>query len=782
MSETRVLPFVILKHMVVFPKMMLHFDLAQTTAEESVKQAVQSGQEIFLAMQREKGPEAEQKERTAAEDACEIGVIANVKQIIKLPNNQTRILVQGVERARLRGCPASELPYPLAEVVPAPMEPAELSSLEEEALRGSLLELIDTFLKSLPKNNGELGKQLRHAANFQTLLEQSMATLPIPPQERQKLLEADNVLQQFERLMAVLANEVQILQIRRQIQEKVQSNIDQNQKEYVLREQLKVIREELGEAGPLEESERFRQEVEELDAPEEIKAVIRGEIRRFTQLGYNNSESSIVRNYIETMLSLPWNRCSEEHLELANARKILERDHYGLEEVKKRVLEFLAVRSMSNAAPSPILCLVGPPGTGKTSIAKSMAEAMGRTYVRICLGGVRDEAEIRGHRRTYLASMPGRFVQGLRTAKVNNPLMLLDEVDKIGSDYKGDPSAALLEVLDSAQNSRFVDHFIEQPVDLSKVVFVATANTTETIPKPLLDRMEIIEISSYTQLEKLHIAKDYLVPGQLKKHGLTKAQLSFRSKGLEAIIQGYTREAGVRNLERKIGEVCRKAVLALVEQQEQGREAEKICVTEKNLERFLGVSHYRKEALPTKPEVGIVRGLAWTSVGGEVLEIEVNTMNGKGELVLTGRMGDVMKESARTGISYLRSVADEYGIASDYFEKHDIHIHIPEGAVPKDGPSAGITMASAVLSAVTGIPARQDLAMTGEITLRGRVLPIGGLKEKLLAAKLLGISSVLVPEMNRQDVSRLSEEILEGMQLTYVGEMKQVLSQVLADK
>lgn len=775
MSETKILPFVILKHRVVFPRMMLDFDLTQTTAGEAARQAAQSGQEIFFALQREEEPE----NADDSAESYEIGVIAGVKQIIRLPNNQTRILVQGSERARLIGRPDTELPYALAEVVPAPMEPSGLSPVEEEALRGSLLELIDAFLQNGPKGNAELGKHLHRAADLVQLLEQSIAALPMPAQEKQRLLEAENIVRQFEGLTVILRKEMQILQIRRQIQEKAQSNIDRNQKEYVLREQMRAIREELGETGPMEESERFRQEVEELDAPEEIKEVIRGEIRRFSQLGYNNSESSVVRNYIETMLALPWNRSSEEHLELVNARRILERDHYGLEDVKKRVLEFLAVRGRSSAAPSPILCLVGPPGTGKTSIAKSMAEAMGRTYVRICLGGVRDEAEIRGHRRTYLAAMPGRFVQGLRTAKVNNPLMLLDEVDKIGSDYKGDPSAALLEVLDSAQNSRFVDHFIEQPVDLSKVVFVATANTTETIPKPLLDRMEILEISSYTLLEKLHIAKDYLVPGQLAKHGLTKAQLSFRGKALEAIIQGYTKEAGVRNLERRIGEVCRKAVLALAEQEEQGREAERFCVTEKNLEHYLGVSRYRKETLQTEPEVGIVRGLAWTSVGGEVLEIEVNTMPGKGELVLTGRMGDVMKESAKTGISYLRSIGEEYGIASDYFAQHDIHIHIPEGAVPKDGPSAGITMASAVLSAVTNIPARQDLAMTGEITLRGRVLPIGGLKEKLLAAKLLGISSVLVPEKNRQDVQLLSEEIRDGMEITYVRDMKQVLAQVL---
>lgn len=779
MSETKILPFVILKHRVVFPRTMLDFELAQTADGEAARQAAQSGQEIFLALQKEPDPASEAADSGA--EAYEIGSIASVKQIVRLPNNQTRILVQGLERARMIGRPDTEQPYVLAEVVPSPMEPAELSPEEEEALRESLLELIDAFLKNGPKSNAELGKHLRRAADLTQLLDQSIAALPMPAQEKQRLLEAENIVRQFERLTAILMKEMQILQIRRQIQEKAQSNIDRNQKEYVLREQMRAIREELGETGPLEESERFRQEAEKLDAPEEIKEVIRGEIRRFTQLGYNNSESSVVRNYIETMLSLPWNRSSEEHLGLANARKILERDHYGLEDVKKRVLEFLAVRGRSSAAPSPILCLVGPPGTGKTSIAKSMAEAMGRTYVRICLGGVRDEAEIRGHRRTYLAAMPGRFIQGLRTAKVNNPLMLLDEVDKIGSDYKGDPSAALLEVLDSAQNSRFVDHFIEQPVDLSKVVFVATANTAETIPKPLLDRMEIIEISSYTLLEKLHIAKDYLVPGQLQKHGLTKAQLSFRGKALEAIVQGYTKEAGVRNLERKIGEVCRKAVLLLAEQEEQGREAEKLCVTEKNLEQYLGASHYRKEALQTEPEVGIVRGLAWTSVGGEVLEIEVNTMQGKGELVLTGRMGDVMKESARTGISYLRAIGEEYGIAPDYFAKHDIHIHIPEGAVPKDGPSAGITMASAVLSAVTGIPARQDLAMTGEITLRGRVLPIGGLKEKLLAAKLLGIFSVLVPEKNRQDVLRLSDEIRDGMEITYVRDMKQVLAQVLTD-
>ncbi len=772
MSETKTLPLVVLRYMVVFPQMMLHFDLTQTTSEETVKQAIQNGQDIFIALK--KGEEDAQEA-----DSYEIGVVANVKQILRLPNNQTRILVQGMERARILQRPDTNLSYPVVEVEPMPIQEPVLSDVELEAMRESLLEIIDSLLVNLPQNGPEIRKQLRKIEDFRRLLAQSIALLPLSAQAKQMILEAGSITSQFERLAKLLAKEAQILQIRRRIQEKVQSNLDQNQKEYVLREQMKVIREELGEAGPTEDSEKFLRMVEELSAPEEIKDVIRAEIRRFAQLGYNNSESWVIRNYIETMLSLPWNKSSEEHLELSNAERILERDHYGLDDVKKRVLEFLAVRARSGSAPSPILCLVGPPGTGKTSIAKSMAEAMGRTYVRICLGGVRDEAEIRGHRRTYLASMPGRFIQGLRNAQVNNPLMLLDEVDKIGSDYKGDPSAALLEVLDSAQNSRFVDHFIEQPVDLSKVVFVATANTTETIPKPLLDRMEVIEISSYTQLEKLHIAKGYLVPAQLKQHGLSKAQLSFRDSGLKAIIKGYTKEAGVRSLERRIGEVCRKAVLQIVRQEEEGNTPEKLSVTEKNLEQFLGAPRYRREALSKAPQVGIVRGLAWTSVGGEVLEIEVNTMQGKGELVLTGRMGDVMKESARTGISYLRSIGDKYDISPDFFSQHDMHIHIPEGAVPKDGPSAGITMASAVLSAVTKIPARQDLAMTGEITLRGRVLPIGGLKEKILAAKLFGISKVLIPEQNRQDVLLLPPEICEGMEIHYVRDMKEVLEHVL---
>lgn len=777
MGERKQLPLIVLNQMVIFPKMMLHFDLAQTANPEAAKKAVESGKEVFLVMNREI-PESEKKTETDT-DSYRIGVIAAVRQIVKLPNSQSRVLVYGVERGRILQAKKDALGYLTAEIEVLPMEETEISPVQETALFGVLLETIEKFMDSLPKSNKELLKQLKKASSFRQLMEQSVSTIPVPPRIRQALLEADNIMEQFQQLIQALNTEIEVLNIRRVIQEKVQKSIDKNQKEYILREQMKVIREELGEAGPLEESERFLKAVDELDAPEEILETIRTEIRRFTYLGYNNSESSVVRNYIETMISLPWNRVSKDKTDIKSAERILQRDHYGLEDVKKRVLEFLAVHSMQGAAPSPILCLVGPPGTGKTSIAKSMAEAMNRKYVRICLGGVRDEAEIRGHRRTYLASMPGRFIQGLREAKVSNPLMLLDEIDKIGSDYKGDPSAALLEVLDSAQNNRFVDHFIEKPVDLSKVVFVATANTTETIPRPLLDRMEVIEISSYTQIEKQHIAADYLVPAQRKKHGLTKEQLRFGKKGLNALIEGYTREAGVRGLERKIGEVCRKAVLSIVEQKEQGKEPEKITITEKNLEQYLGHPYYHKETLRKKPEIGLVHGLAWTSVGGETLEIEVNTMPGKGELVLTGRMGDVMKESALTGISYIRSVSSRYHIADDYFDKHDIHIHIPEGAVPKDGPSAGITMATAVLSAVTGIPARQDIAMTGEITLRGRVLPIGGLKEKMLAAKNLGIHSLLVPEENRADVDKIPEEIKSGMEITFVSGMNQVLSAVL---
>ena len=605
------------------------------------------------------------------------------------------------------------------------------------------------------------------------LIDQIAIQIPMTLEAKQGILDASDLAERFRQVSATLANEVEVIRIKKELQVKVKEQVDQNQKEYILREQLKVIREELGEDNTQAEAQNYRKAVDALTASEEVKNKIRKEIDRFESLGNNNPESNVSRGYIDTLLELPWDKMSKEKGDLKNAKRILNRDHYGLEQVKERVLEFLAVRILNRHGESPILCLVGPPGTGKTSIARSVAEALDKQYVRICLGGVRDEAEIRGHRRAYIGAMPGRIAAGLKTAGVKNPLMLLDQIDKVSSDYKGDTSSALLEVLDSEQNSRFVDHYIDIPLDLSEVLFIATANTTQTIPKPLLDRMELIEIGSYSHNEKLHIAKEHLLSKQKKKNGLEEKQLKISSKAIETIISGYTREAGVRNLERRLGEICRKAARELLEDETKTR----ISVTDKNLEKYLGKARYHHDKVNAQPEAGVVRGLAWTSVGGDTLQIEVNVMPGKGSMELTGQLGDVMKESARAGISYIRSVAGQYGIEDDYFEKHDLHIHIPEGAVPKDGPSAGITMATAMISAVTEKKVKADLAMTGEITLRGRVLPVGGLKEKVLAAREAGIHTIIVPDKNKPDIEELANEITDGLVLCYAQSMSDVLKE-----
>ncbi|MBO7630902.1 MAG: endopeptidase La, partial [Lachnospiraceae bacterium] len=622
---------------------------------------------------------------------------------MRLPNNQTRVVIRGQFRGRITDW-FDRTEGPCAEVERFPMDEVELSVVEKEALFRSLLETTERFLAVSTKLPKEIKTKITHIRDLNTLMEQIIILIPIPVRFRQEILESENRIAQYQKLQSILIGEMEVLKIRSEIESKVQKSLDKNQKDYVLREQMKVIRGELGE-GQEDDCEEFERKVSELQASEEVKKAIRTEIRRYRNMGANNSEGQVIRNYIETLLSLPWDKGSEENIDIKRASEILERDHYGLEKVKERILEYLAVRARVSNAEAPILCLVGPPGTGKTSIAKSIAEAMNRRYVRVCLGGVRDEAEIRGHRRTYVASMPGRIVQGLKEAGVNNPLMLLDELDKLGSDYKGDPSAALLEVLDSAQNNRFVDHYVDIPTDLSKIVFLATANTTETIPKPLLDRVEVLELSSYTENEKVHIAEGYLVPKQMKNHGLTAKEITFSETAIRDMINYYTREAGVRALERTIGKVCRKVILKKAE----GGAEKKVNVSRKNLKEYLGIYRFHKEDRVRKPQVGIARGLAWTSVGGTTLEIEVNAMKGTGKLEMTGLMGEVMRESASAGISYIRSVADTYSLPEDYFEKHDIHIHIPEGAVPKDGPSAGITMATAVLSAVTGIPVSSEV-------------------------------------------------------------------------
>lgn len=755
----------------ILPDMIVHFDINRPRSIRSLEEAMQEEQKIFLVTQRD--PAVEEPGQA---DLYEMGCIAQVKQIVKLPKNMMRVLVEGQQRAQLWALKEEE-GYLLAEIEEVRPEGEDLAENAREAMLQGMRELFGSYCQENPKVSRELSSQFMELQDVELLVDQISINLPLDYEKRQKLLEAASLTERYETLGVILANEIEVMQIRADIQRKVQERVDKGQREYLLREQLKLIREELGDDTSMLDADRFAEAAEKLEASDEVKDKIREEIRRFKNVGYNSSESAVIRGYIETLLSLPWDRESTDNEDLKRAREVLNEDHYGLEKVKERVLEYLAVRTLTEKGQSPILCLAGPPGTGKTSIARSIARALEKQYVRICLGGVRDEAEIRGHRRTYVGAMPGRLVQGLVQAKVKNPLMLLDEIDKVSSDYKGDTSSALLEVLDGEQNKHFVDHYVEIPLDLSQVLFIATANDLSAIPRPLLDRMEIIEVGSYTENEKKHIAQKHLVPRQMEANGLKKGQLILREEALEAVISGYTREAGVRTLERKIGEICRKAARKILEEKRR-----RITVTEKNLEEYLGKSRYHFQKANSRDEVGIVRGLAWTSVGGDTLQIEVNLLPGKGEFLLTGQLGDVMKESARAGISYIRSVADRYGIEKKFFEEHDIHIHIPAGAVPKDGPSAGITMATAVLSAVTGIPVRANVAMTGEITLRGRVLPIGGLKEKLLAAKKAGIKKILVPDENRPDVEEIESEITEGLEIVFVKQMEEVLLQALAER
>ena len=728
------MPAVALRGMVILPGMVAHFDVSRAKSIKAVEEAMMDEQKIFLVAQKDV-----EQENPDIEDLFKIGIIAEVKQVIKLQNNIVRILVEGKERAELSAF-LENPDYLLAEIIRFDEEVDD--GLPEEAKEAMLRSIQETFGKYVvvnPKMGKELQRQLSEITDLEKLMNQLANSLPVHFEEKQKILDAVSMTERYEVLMALLLKEIEIIAIKNDFQAKVKAHVDKNQKEYLLREQMKVIREELGEDNTESDADHFMDALGKIKADKEVKEKIKKEIDRFKNISSSSSESAVARGYIETLLELPWNKTSRDNKDLKNAEQILNADHYGLEKVKERMLEFLAVRNLTSKGESPIICLVGPPGTGKTSIARSVAKALDKKYVRISLGGVRDEAEIRGHRRTYVGAMPGRIVNGLRSAGVKNPLMLLDEIDKMSSDYKGDTASALLEVLDAEQNKKFRDHYVEIPIDLSEVLFIATANSVQDIPRPLLDRMELIEVTSYTENEKLHIAKEHLLAKQMERNGIRPEQLAITDKAMAKIISGYTREAGVRNLERKLGEICRKAARPLYE-----GEKEKIKVTEQNLEKFLGKEKYSFDKKNDTDEVGIVRGLAWTSVGGDTLEIEVNIMPGKGEFQLTGQLGDVMKESAQAGISYIRSVSEEYHIPKKFFQENDIHIHIPEGAVPKDGPSAGITMATAMLSAITKTPVRADVAMTGEITLRGRVLPIGGLKEKTLAAKNAGIKLSLI--------------------------------------
>ena len=751
------------------PEMIVHFDVSRERSIAAIQQAMVEEQEIFLVAQK-----SIETENPGQDDVYEIGTVASVKQLIKLSKKVVRVLVEGKNRAVLKKIEETD-PYLRAEV--EVLEEQEITipdDLNAEAMMRGLKEIITKYAAKNGKISKESVAEILDITDLKRLVNEVAANIPLKYKDQQELLEELDFWSRYEKLSLKLVNEMQIMEIKEELQRKVKNKVDKHQKEYLLREQLKVIREELGEDTTFSDADEFEEACSKLDAPEEVKEKLHKEIGRFKNTIGSQAENGVIRTYIETILEMPWNKRAEDNTDINYAKEVLEADHYGLEQVKERILEFLAVRTLTQKGESPILCLVGPPGTGKTSIAKSLARSLKKPFVRISLGGVRDEAEIRGHRKTYVGAMPGRIANGIRAAGVKNPVLLLDEIDKVSTDYKGDTFSALLEVLDSEQNSKFRDHYLEVPLDLSEVTFITTANTLQTIPRPLLDRMEIIEITSYTENEKLHIAIEHLIPKQLEKHGITDEQLSFSKKAIWKIAHNYTKEAGVRQLEREIGNICRKAAKELLT-----TEKEKITVTDRNLHKFLGKEKYSYQMANAAPEVGIVRGLAWTSVGGDTLQIEVNVMPGKGEIMLTGQLGDVMKESARAGISYIRSVSKKYAIAEDFFEKHDIHVHIPEGAVPKDGPSAGITMATAMLSAVTGKKVRADLAMTGEITLRGRVLPIGGLKEKLLAAKNAGIQTVLIPKENTADVEELSSEITKGLEIIPVETMEEVLKKAL---
>ena len=770
------MPVVALRGLTILPEMVVHFDVSRECSISAVNAAMEEeGQKIFLTTQKD--PEIDMPE---AEDLHKIGCVAVIKQIIKLPKNILRVLVAGEYRAEFTEFETTD-PYYRAIICELPDE-NQLSDLvavqaDNPKIQGmcrSLQELYNNFIMWHPKYPRDMVKQISEYRDLHKLVDAVAANVPLHYTDLQDILEERDLMERYDLLSYKLVHEIQVMNIKEEIQNKVKERVDKHQRDYILREQLKLIREELGEESTVSDADEFKEKAEKLNAPEEVKEKLLKEISRFRSSMNSPAENGVIRTYIETMLEMPWDTMSEDCHDIVRAREILDRDHYGLEQVKERVLEFLAVRALAEKGNSPILCLVGPPGTGKTSIARSLATALDKKYVRISLGGVRDEAEIRGHRKTYVGAMPGRIANGLKTAGVKNPLMLLDEIDKVSNDYKGDTFSALLEVLDSEQNNKFRDHYLEVPLDLSEVFFVTTANTLQTIPGPLLDRMEVIEISSYTDNEKVHIAVEHLIPKQLKKHGIKSEQLTISKGAVEKIVRNYTREAGVRQLERKVGEICRKSAREILEDKKN-----RIRVTETNLHKYLGKEKYQYQMANETDEVGIVRGLAWTSVGGVTLQIEVNVMPGKGQITLTGKLGDVMKESARTGISYIRSIGEGYGLEEDYFEKHDIHIHIPEGAVPKDGPSAGITMATAILSAVTGCKVHANVAMTGEITLRGRVLPIGGVKEKLLAAKNAGIQKVLVPVENERDVKELSTEITRGLEIVPVSRMEEVLEHAL---
>ncbi len=765
------IPMISLCGMTVLPGMVLHFDISKKESIAALEKAMTEEQKLFIVSQIDAAdPEP------GVDGLYKIGVVVKIGQIIKLQKSVLRVLVTSGKRAKMLGVAATE-GYLRADVVES--EYIDYSDdIQKDAMSSVIKENLTKYFDLNPNFNKDLIRSLMVESRLKLLIAMTANHIPFHYAKKQEILESEHIEQAFENLNRHLLDEIEVCRIRNDLQSLLKEKVDKNHRDYMLREQMKVIREELGEEDVISEADSYIEEAKKLKAPKYVKEKLEKEIKRFKNMSYTSSESAVTRGYIETILEMPWNKSSKDSNNIDKARKILDDDHYGLEKVKERIIQFLAVKQFTKGKGiSPIICLVGPPGTGKTSIAKSLAKALGKEYVRICLGGVRDEAEIRGHRKTYVGAMPGRIAKGIKQAKVKNPLMLLDEIDKLGNDYKGDPSSALLEVLDSEQNSKFRDHYLEIPLDLSEVLFVATANTTQTIPAPLLDRMEVIEVTSYTLNEKEHIVKEHLLDKQMKLHGLSSKQFGISNKAITMIIENYTKEAGVRGLERRIGELCRKSTTKLVE-----GETKSVKITEANLEKYLGKKRYTIDKINKTDEIGIVRGLAWTSVGGDILEIEVNVMPGKGEVNLTGKLGDVMKESAMTALSYIRSIAKDYKVDAKFFKNNDIHIHVPEGAVPKDGPSAGITMATAMLSAISNAPVRADVAMTGEITLRGRVLPIGGLKEKLLAAKQAGVKMVLVPKENKPDVEEISTEIKKGLNIIFVEKMDEVIAHAFVEE